>query len=94
MLGAMVVAFAGVVLGGLGGGIVSTLIGRMLERPRIRILGVIAGAMLGMAIQPWTENAEGAWSGFWQGSIVGALAGPILFFALGLALDRFEKKRA
>jgi hypothetical protein len=94
LLGAMVVTFVGAILGGLGGGIVGSLIQPIRKRPIVRVLCIMASAMIGSAVQSCMENAEGAWPGLWQGSIVGAIVGPFLAYAMGAILGILEKKRA
>ena len=93
MLGAMLIAFVGAVLGGLAGGIVLLIVRRMQDRTMPTIVSVLAGAMLGVAIQAWRQEAGQAWTGGGQGGIAGAIAGPILMFALGTALTSRPRDR-
>lgn len=93
MLGTMLIAFVGAVLGGFVGGIAVRLVRGMQDNPLPTVGGVVVGSMLGVAIQCWRQGAEQAWAGCYQGGIAGAIAGPILMFALGTALAKLERDR-
>jgi hypothetical protein len=82
LLGAMLIAFLGTVLGGLVGAVIGTMLGRKMNSLLAKTLCIGAGAMLGVVGQAWRQDAEEAWTGIWQGGLAGAVAAPVLWYAM------------
>lgn len=93
LLGTMLVAFQGTIMGGLAGWILGKIIRWKCSKPLATLLGLIAGGMLGVGSEAWMRSAEEAWSGTWVGGVTGAMVGPVLLFAFGMAVSLFERTR-
>ena len=93
LLGTMLVAFRGAIVGGLAGWALGKIIRWKFNKPLAAFLGLLAGAMLGVGTETWMRGAEGTWFGTWAGCVTGAIGGPVLLFAFGLALSFFERSR-
>jgi len=90
-LGATLIAFVGTLLGAVAGGVLGKIVGTMVKQPALWF--VIAGMMIGVIVQAWSNDAEAAWLGAWIGGVLGAVGGPFLFFGVGIALAGLEKTR-
>lgn len=82
VVGALLVAFPGALLGGLGLWAVHKLMSWLFRKPRAGWLRLSAGMMVGGAVQAWLHNATDAWLGTW----IGALAGGMVVFLMLLSL--------
>lgn len=91
MLGAMLMAFVRALLGALVGGILGKFVRVKFNQPMVWF--VVAGAMIGVIVQAWQNDAEAAWAGAWIGAVTGAIGGPLLFFGIAIALTGLEKTR-
>ena len=79
-LGAVCIAFVGSLTGALAGGLIGYALWRLSSRIILVPLGVLLGAGVGTVVQGMSADAEAAWTGVWQGGVVGAVGGPIVFF--------------
>jgi hypothetical protein len=88
LLGAVCIALVGSLTGALVGGLVAYALWRKGGSALLPPLGVFLGAAVGTVVQAMSVDAEVAWTGVWQGGVVGAVAGPIVivgvFAGLGL----------
>jgi Calcium binding len=81
MLGAILTTFVAALLGALVGGILGRMVGKQST-----LWFAIAGAMIGIVAQAWTNDADAARAGSWIGAVVVGIGVLVAFLTIGTAL--------